>query len=353
MDVEATANDSAAGSGEAPEPDDAPLPVAYGSNRLELMVRDPAWAHAYWDISIDRINDVVGARGGGRACLRLIAFRTGRVLAECAVRAERGSHGFALPEADRWYRVELAIMRNDRWVVLARSNVVHAPPKTPRAAREPTFVSRAQEPRSLAEGPTLGPAGHGGHFLSRRLGESPQGVQTAVRRGPAGAPASMAADQPQVGSELRLAQRGSEARLVRREPVHVRFVIARNPDNPEPVAAALRALAANVWFGRDPVHVLAAGNALVRALADAGISFGPAVAILDPPGREMAAPDPGTRDTSAPSSEGYTATANRDGSITVIGPDGSSITYNPVQFGSVDGPGTRSAAAVIEVRHAS
>ena len=319
------------------------------------MVRDPTWAHAYWDISIDRINDVVGTRSGGRACLCLIALRTGHVLAEHAVRAERGSHGFALPEADRWYRVELAIMRNDRWVVLARSNVVHAPPKTPRAAREPAFVSRARQPRGLAEGPTPGSAGHGGHVVPPRMGESPQGIQTAVRRGPAGAPASMAseAQQSQLGLELRLAQRGSEARLARCEPVHVPFVIARSPGIPEPVAAALRALAANVWFGRDPVHVLAAGNALVRALADAGISFGPAVAILDPPGRDVAAPDPGTRDTSAPSSEGYTVTASPDGSITVIGPDGSSITYNPVQFGSVDGPGTRSAAAVIGVRHAS
>ena len=169
------------------------------------MVRDPTWAHAYWDISIDRINDVVGTRSGGRACLCLIALRTGHVLAEHAVRAERGSHGFALPEADRWYRVELAIIRNDRWVVLARSNVVHAPPKTPRAAREPAFVSRARQPRGLAEGPAPGSAGHGGHAVPPRMGESPQGMQTAVRRGPAGAPASMASEP----NNLRLAWIGT------------------------------------------------------------------------------------------------------------------------------------------------
>ena len=34
------------------EPDDAPLPLAYGSDRLELMVRDPTSAHAYWDLIV-------------------------------------------------------------------------------------------------------------------------------------------------------------------------------------------------------------------------------------------------------------------------------------------------------------
>ena len=31
--------------------DDAPLPLGYGSDTLELMVRDPMSAYAYWDLS--------------------------------------------------------------------------------------------------------------------------------------------------------------------------------------------------------------------------------------------------------------------------------------------------------------
>lgn len=104
------------------------------------------------------------------------------------------------------------------------------------------------------------------------MGGSPQAARTAVGRSQAGAPASMGSEARLLrgGSEPRLAQLGSEARLVRREPVHITFVIARSPGIPEPVAGALSGLAAAVWFGRDPVDVLAAGNALARTLADAG-----------------------------------------------------------------------------------
>ena len=42
--------------------------------------------------------------------------------------AERGSQEVALPEPDSSYVVELAVMQNYQWVVLARSDVVHAPP---------------------------------------------------------------------------------------------------------------------------------------------------------------------------------------------------------------------------------
>ncbi len=57
----------------------------------------------------------------------------------------------ALPEADSSYLVELAVMHNYQWVVLARSNVVHAPPTTARSASTPAFVTRAEQLRLLAE----------------------------------------------------------------------------------------------------------------------------------------------------------------------------------------------------------
>jgi hypothetical protein len=351
MNVESTtANTAAPGGRDALEPDDAPLPLAYGSDRLELMVRDPMWAHAYWELNIDRIKDAVESSGGPTAFLQLIGVPTGHVLAEHAVRAERGSHGFALPEANSSYMVELAIRRDYSKVVLARSDVVHAPPRTPRSAAAPAFVSRAQQLRALTEGCTLDPAGARGRALSPGVGESQQAAPTAVGPNLVGSPASMGSEPrpPQVDSEPRLAQLGSEARLIRREPVHIPFIIARGPGTPEPVAGALSALAAAVWLGRDPVAVLAAGNALVSALADAGISFGPAVAVLDRPGGDVAAPDHDVRDTPVPGAADYTASENSDGSLTVIGPDGSSITYTPV----VGAPGTRSAAAVVGVRHA-
>jgi len=154
-----------------------------------------------------------------------------------------------------------------------------------------------------------------------------------------------------LASELRSAERGSEARLTRREPAHMFFVIAGRPGLPEPVAAALGALAAAVWRGRDPVDVLSAGTALAAALADAGISAGPAVAMVDPPGPGVATPEPTGPYASRPGAEACTVSENADGSVTVIDRDGNSITYSAIQSADVDNPRTRSVAAIVGVRH--
>lgn len=285
--------------------------------------------------------------------MRLIGLPTGYVLGEHAVSTARGSHGFALPAADSSYIVELAVMRSYRWTVLARSNAVHAPPHTPRVATTPAFVSRAEQQRAVAQGLTLGDAGERGRVVPLRVTARPRPAPTTPGRGRAEVAASAGSEARlrQADSELRRPGRGSEPRLARREGEHVPFVIARTAGIPQPVAAALSELAAAVWFGRDPVDVLAAGNALVSALAEAGIAHRPAIAILDPPDRDAAA-EPGPQVGSRPDADGYSVTENPEGSITVSGPDGSSITYNPVERGAGDGPAARSAAAVVWGRHA-
>jgi len=359
VDVEANGTTSDRGGSAFQEPDDAALPLGYGSDTLELMVRDPTSAHAYWDLSNDRINVAVGPDEGGRAFLRLIGVPSGYLLAEHAVPIARGSQDVALPEADSSYVVELAVMRNYQWVVLARSNVIHAPPKAPRVATTPPVVSRAQQPRVVAAGDERELERAGGRLVVARAERAPR-VERAVG-GPASVVGSVEmgseARLPGVGSEFRLASElgsargGSEARLTRRAPAHIPFVIAGRPGLPEPVAAALGALAAAVWRGRDPVDVLSAGTALAAALADAGISAGPAVAILDPPGPGVEAPEPTGPYASRPGTGVYTVSENADGSVTVIDRDGNSITYSPVQSAGVDSPRTRSVAAIVGVRH--
>jgi hypothetical protein len=37
------------------------LPVRYGDNRIILLPRDPWWIHTYWDISEDKINEVISS----------------------------------------------------------------------------------------------------------------------------------------------------------------------------------------------------------------------------------------------------------------------------------------------------
>ena len=164
--------------------DDAALPLAYGSDTLELMVRDPTWAHAYWDMSAERVMAAVGPFGRQEAFLRLIDVPTGHLVAEDVVWARRGSLGLALPRADRSYAAELAIMCDDfRWVILARSGVVHAPPTLPRVASADVrafgcagdvgdLVS-TRTPGSWQGYPGIGTATAGPGELGRRRGRYP------------------------------------------------------------------------------------------------------------------------------------------------------------------------------------
>jgi Domain of unknown function (DUF4912) len=337
---------------------EASLPPGYESDTLELMVRDPTSAHAYWDLSVARINTVLAPRDRRRAFLRLIGVPGGCLLAEYAVPAERGSQAVALPQADGSYLVELAVMRNYQWVVLARSNVVHAPPTTARVATTPAFVSRAQQLRLLAEsgGRELGRPGGDLVAAPTRAGNVEQAAGAPVSVGAPGRMASETRPLPagselRPASELRFAQAGSEARLTRREPVRIPFVMPGSAALTPPAAAALDALAAAVWLGRDPIDVLRAGRTLASALANAGMSSGPVVAILDPPGPDVAPPEPAGSHRSSPGSEAYTVSESPDGSITVADRDGDFITYSPVASGGVGVSGGRSAAAIVGVPH--
>ena len=302
--------DNSAGGGCGAETD-ATLPDVYGSDRLELMVRGPTSAHAYWEISVDRVKEAGGGPGGRKTFLRLIEVSSGYLLAEQEVSPERGSHNFALPlpNGDSAYVVELAIMRDYRWVVLARSNVIHAPSTTPIAATPPAFVTRPEQARALAEGRALRPVGEGDERVPPPLAVGPQAEPTAGGGRRVDAPSSAASEaRPRgLGSESRLVPHCSEPRLSRGEALHIPFVIAGTPGIPRQVTAALNVLAAAVWSGRDPIHVLAAGNALASALADAGISFGPAIAILDPPGSDITAADPGAADPAGSDADRYSA----------------------------------------------
>ncbi len=198
MDLEAPADQSTADraqhSGLEPASDD-PLPSAYGSDWLVLMVRDPTWAHAYWDISVARVSGALGSLGGGKAFLRLIGFPAGLLLAEYEVSAERGRQDITLPEADRSYVAELALVHYGRKAILARSEVVHAPASVPPPRSAPTFVSRAEQRRALASGlglgglPALAPSGWTAPLgLARSLlsGVSPISMGSEARLSPFG-----------------------------------------------------------------------------------------------------------------------------------------------------------------------
>ncbi len=200
MKTEALPNQSGGRPADNPEPGDADecLPTSYGTDRLVLMARDPTCAQAYWEISATRIDEARDSLGGGKAILRLLGVPTGHLVAEHEVCAKHGSYGVALPHPDRAYAAEIAIVRNYRKVVLARSNLVQAPPSTPRPAAAPVFVSREEQRHAFEGGLTLESGGGAPSPLP------PFGT----REGAATRPSS-------VGSEARLSSFGSERAATR------------------------------------------------------------------------------------------------------------------------------------------
>jgi len=157
LDLNASADQSVGGNAHrfVPDEESDALPFAYGTDWLVLMVCDPWWAHAYWDLDAARVGRAIESLGGGTAFLRLLGVPDGVLLAEYQVSPQRGDYRVALPEAGRRYRAELAMLHYGRKALLARSDVVHAPPIVPAPASAPVFVTRAQQLRALAAGLTL------------------------------------------------------------------------------------------------------------------------------------------------------------------------------------------------------
>jgi uncharacterized protein len=153
--VAAARNTSAAGSGEleverskydvgiptkdlsAKVPKD--LPSGYGKDRIVVMVRDPYWLHAYWELTRQAILRAEAALGqdwhGAKPILRLLDVSSHDTTSSAeAVVKDLDIHGgcnnwyIDVNNPPRSYRVDIGYLaRNGQFYVLARSNVVTTP----------------------------------------------------------------------------------------------------------------------------------------------------------------------------------------------------------------------------------
>jgi hypothetical protein len=117
------------------------LPLRYGDNRIVILARDPWWLHAYWDISEQRINEVISSIAiEERQNLKWIL----RVYDITAVNNFNGSNAnsfFNIDihfEANNWYVnvnqperdwcIEIGLMNPyGKFFPVARSNVIKTP----------------------------------------------------------------------------------------------------------------------------------------------------------------------------------------------------------------------------------
>jgi hypothetical protein len=120
------------------------IPTAYGDHRIALMVKDPWWVHAYWEIDPSRERQLrsavpPGEIGGMQSVLRVYDV-TGRRFPE---EPANGSFDIALSGlANNWYIqvdapghdfiVDIGLLtQRHRFLLLARSNRVATPRFSP------------------------------------------------------------------------------------------------------------------------------------------------------------------------------------------------------------------------------
>jgi len=120
---------------EFPLPRGKDLPGGYGQDRLVLMVRDPYWLHAYWEITDDTINLAKSELGpeheGSASILRIYEIEGGEPRRAFDIRLDGNASNWYINvgKPGACFCVDIGILTHSgRFYSLARSNTVTMPP---------------------------------------------------------------------------------------------------------------------------------------------------------------------------------------------------------------------------------
>lgn len=129
-----TSGDLAVDYSSGPDYGEADLPERYNETRMVLLLRDPAWAYAYWDVRDERMDEAVNEPGFSGLSLRLVEMdnldmddHTVVDSIDIPVQPEDKRWYINLPQLDTNYYTELVVHYEENWSVLARSNPVSVP----------------------------------------------------------------------------------------------------------------------------------------------------------------------------------------------------------------------------------
>ena len=145
------------------------FPETYGMNRVRLLVRDPDWIFAYWDVNPSALKDLARSLGERGLALSRLTLRVHDPVSG-------GSSDILLPPGARWwyirtdsarrsYRAELGVtLPSGEFRKLAESNIVVTPrvgPSPQRARRRMSYRDARDLPPSAAEAAGLAETGAG------------------------------------------------------------------------------------------------------------------------------------------------------------------------------------------------
>ena len=114
--------------------EDVELPASYNETRIVLMLRDPAWAFAYWDLRESDAAAFAKSEQFGGLALRVFAMADPEAAVESVgevsdipVTLIDNSWYIHLPEQETFYRIGLVAFDGGDGQLLAVSNVVAVP----------------------------------------------------------------------------------------------------------------------------------------------------------------------------------------------------------------------------------
>jgi hypothetical protein len=115
------------------------LPAGYGKDRIVVMVRDPYWLHAYWELTRHAIQRAEAALGadwhGARPILRVLDVSSNdttstseSIVRDIAIHGGVNNWYIDVQNPPRSYRVDIGYLSpRGKFFVVARSNVVSTP----------------------------------------------------------------------------------------------------------------------------------------------------------------------------------------------------------------------------------
>ncbi len=111
-----------------------PLAESYNENRINLLLRDPSWAFAYWDVKENDIQEVRDSRPSGRLFLRVYEIKGEEVIIsqikeffDIPLSLKDVSWYINLPQTGVNYCIDLIALFRSGEKTLARSNTITSP----------------------------------------------------------------------------------------------------------------------------------------------------------------------------------------------------------------------------------
>ncbi len=102
------------------------LPESYNEDRLVILVRDPYLAYAYWDFSKKTIKDFGLDKEGSKIIIR--TYDIEKKFFDLELPAQMRNCYFQLPHPGKKYYSEIGVVRNNKFIPIARSNEINVPP---------------------------------------------------------------------------------------------------------------------------------------------------------------------------------------------------------------------------------